>query len=147
MTADMFHIDYSRLLEVMLTIVVFAFLLERAMSILFEHRWFMALTQGPPDKPDAKKGYKEVIASLVCVAFAWWQDFDAVSIIMQSSEKATFWGVVITGLIIAGGSKASLALFHDLMGVMSSAEKERDAANKAKQQAIKTNTLKEALKP
>lgn len=146
MTTDLFHIDYARLSEALISIIVFAFLLERAMSVVFEHRWFITLTEGPPENPTKKKGLKEVIASFVCIAFCWWQDFDVISIILQSSETATFWGVVITGLIIAGGSKASLALFHDLMGVMSTAAKERDAANKANREAIKVNTLKTAMR-
>lgn len=37
----------------------------------------------------------------------------------------TFWGMAFTGFIIAGGSKASIALFQNLLGVMSTAEKLR----------------------
>lgn len=146
MTTDLFHIDYERLTEVLITIVVLSFLLERALSVIFENRMFIRWVDGPPDKPKPKKSIKEIIAAGACVTFCWWQDFDAVSIILQSSEKATFWGVVITGLIIAGGSKASIGLFRDLLGFMSSAEKERDAAKKSRQEAIKVNTLKEAMR-
>ena len=36
--------------------------------------------------------------------------------------------VIVTGAIIAGGSNASLALFHNVMGAMSNAEAERRAS-------------------
>lgn len=135
MTIDLFHIDYGRLSEVLITIVVLAFLLERALSVVFEHRWFILWSDGTPENPKNRKGLKEIIASGVCVAFCWWQGFDAISILLQSSEKPTFWGVVISGLIIAGGSKASIALFRDALGFMSSAEKQRTELNKTKREA------------
>jgi hypothetical protein len=42
--------------------------------------------------------------------------------------KRRVWGYLITAAIIAGGSKASLKLFQDLLKVKSTAEKERLAA-------------------
>lgn len=120
MTLDLFHIDYERLTEVLITIVVLSFLIERALSVIFEHRWFIKLTE-------TKKGSKELIASMASILFCWWQNFDGISIILQSSEKPTFFGILTTGLIIAGGSKASMGLFKDLLGFMSTAEKERKA--------------------
>jgi hypothetical protein len=146
MNVDLFHIDYPRLTEVLITIVVLAFLLERAMSVLFEHRWFIRWSEGSLEQPKTRKGLKEIIASLVCIAFCWWQGFDAISIILQSSETPTFWGIVISGLIIAGGSKASIALFRDVLGFMSSAEKERTAINKMKVEASSEATRAKIVK-
>jgi hypothetical protein len=149
MNVDLFHIDYERLMEVLIAIVVLSFLLERAMSVLFEHRWFIRWAEGSGDQPKNRKGLKEIIASIACVAFCWWQDFDSVSIILQTSETPTFWGVVITGLMIAGGSKASIALFRDVLGFMSSAEKERTELNKVKREAnteaSRVKIVKEAM--
>jgi hypothetical protein len=149
MTVDLFHIDYARLAEVMITIVVLSFLLERALSVLFEHRWFILWAEGSVEQPKSRKGLKEIIATIASVAFCWWQDFDAISIILQSSDKPTFWGVAISGLIIAGGSKASVALFKDLLGFMSNAEKERAELSKikreAKTEAARVKIVKEAM--
>ena len=38
-------------------------------------------------------------------------------------------GHIITAGVIAGGSKASIKLFHDVMGAMSDAEKKRKQLN------------------
>ena len=147
MTLDLFHIDYSRLMEVLITIVVLSFLIERALAVLFEHRWFIKITEGLPEKPKANpiKGLREIIATVVCVLFCYWQDFDGISIILQSSEKPTIWGIIITGFIIAGGSKASVALFKDLLGFMSTAEKDRKAADEAKREVMKAKVVAAAL--
>jgi hypothetical protein len=149
MNVDLFHIDYARLMEVLTTIVVLAFLLERALSVLFEHRWFILWAEGSLEKPKNRKGLKEIIASVVSIAFCWWQGFDAVSIILQSSETPTFWGIAISGLIIAGGSKGSIALFKDALGCMSSAERERQTINKmkldAKNEATRVKIVQDAL--
>ena len=141
MTTDLFHIDYGRLMEVLITIVVLSFVLERALAVVFEHRWFILWAEGTPEQPINRKGLKEIIASVVCVLFVWWQDFDAVSIILQSSEVPTLFGIVITGLIIAGGSKASTGLFRDVLGFMSSAEKARQGANEVRNEAIKQRVV------
>jgi len=48
-------------------------------------------------------------------------------------EKVTFPGVVITGAIVAGGSKGSVKLFRDLLGFRSTAEASRLAPAQVKQ--------------
>jgi hypothetical protein len=54
-------------------------------------------------------------------------DFDALSVLF-GKPSSQLWGHIVTGAIIAGGSKASLVLFHNVIGAMSSAEAERRAA-------------------
>lgn len=143
LTPDLFHIDYGRLLETLVTIIVFAFFIERALSVIFESQLFIDWAEAKPKryvmkrnksgvheevtKPaqPKKKGIRELISILVSIGFCFAIRFDAITIILQSSDKMAFWGMILTGLIIAGGSKASIALFQNLMGVMSSAEKAR----------------------
>ena len=67
---------------------------------------------------------KEALSFALALAICWVWDFDAVSIILLS-EKIEPSGMIITAAIIAGGSKGSVALFHNLLGVQSSAKKER----------------------
>lgn len=69
---------------------------------------------------------KEVVAFALAgvVCLVW--DFDAVSMVLLS-EHTQIGGKLITAAVIAGGSKASIALFHTLMNVRSNAEKERQA--------------------
>ncbi len=67
------------------------------------------------------------LAASVCVA---WK-FDALSIVLLS-ENTSFLGAVGTGAIVAGGSKASIRLFQDLLGIRSQAMREiRDDKKKA----------------
>ena len=44
---------------------------------------------------------------------------------MVSHGEMQISGYILTGAVVAGGSKASIKLFKDVMGFMSSAEKER----------------------
>ncbi len=142
-TPDLFHIDYGRLMETLVTIVVFSFFIERALAVIFESQIFIDWAEAKParkitkkdqegnpqeyTKPahPKKKGVRELISIIVSIGFCFAIRFDAITIILQSSDKMAFWGMILTGLIIAGGSKASIALFHNVMGVMSSAEKVR----------------------
>mgnify|MGYP006280759889 FL=1 len=45
MDPNLFHIDFEQLMEVLLTIIVLSFLVERALSILFESRTFIERTE------------------------------------------------------------------------------------------------------
>ncbi len=54
----------------------------------------------------------------------WIWNFDAVSIILLR-DQTTRLGELVTAAVIAGGSKASIGLFRELMRIRSDAEKER----------------------
>ena len=132
MDPNLFYLDFERLFEVLLAIVVLAFLLERTLAVVFESRLFVEKLAG--------KTFKEPIAIAIgaIVCLIW--DFDAISIIFVKDET-TLLGAIITGGIVAGGSKASIKLFRDLMKVMSSAEAERQAAKKMKKAEVENNQV------
>lgn len=144
MDPNLFHIDYERLFEALVTIVVFSFLIERALSIFFESRFFIDRFEGgrthlilDNDSPGLDdrgktKGIKEVIAFIVSVACCLFWKFDAFTIVIVSHSEVTIPGMVLTGAVIAGGSKASVKLFRDVLGFMSTAEKERQEREKEK---------------
>jgi hypothetical protein len=121
MDQNIFHIDWFRLLEVLAGIVVLSFLLERALSLLFESRFFI--------KRLSEKGLKEIIAFVLCAAVCMVWHLDAISLIF-ASEGTNIFGEIITGAIVAGGSKASILLFRNVMGIMSNAERLRMAQKK-----------------
>ena len=146
---DLFYIDYNILFEALVTIVVFSFIIERILAVVFESRIFInwaeetkeikeikqgdeVIVKGIKGKPK-KQGIRELIAVLISVFFILWIKFDVISVILQSSQEATMPGMVITAFLIAGGSKASTSLFRDVLGFMSSAERERKI-NKEKKQ-------------
>ena len=114
MDPALFHIDWEVLTEVLITIVVLSFFIERALALFFEHRYFVNRMDG--------KGIKEPIALLVSLIVVTYWNFDAVSIIMNADETS-FWGYLITAAIIAGGSKASIKLFHDVLKIKSNSLK------------------------
>lgn len=119
MDPNYFHVDGERLYEVLLAIIVLSFILERALSLIFEHKAFVDKVSG--------KGIKEVIAfGLAFLVCRKW-DFDAVSV-MLVSETTNGLGQAITAGVIAGGSKSSLKLFQDVMHTYSSSEKARREA-------------------
>jgi hypothetical protein len=116
MDPNLFHLDWERIGEVMAAIVVLAFMLERALSLLFEHRFFVNNLD--------EKGFKEPIAlGLAFVVCRYWQ-FDAISVVILR-ETVTWHGELITAAVIAGGSKGAVKLFHDVLGVRSEAAEEK----------------------
>jgi hypothetical protein len=115
MDPNLFHLDWERTAEVLTTITVLAFLLERALAPIFEHRGFL--------KRFASKGVKEMIAFGVSVAVCLYWQFDAFSMIILT-ERTTPLGAALTGAIVAGGSKASIKLFHDVLNIRSSAHEQ-----------------------
>jgi len=111
---NLFHLDWDRVAEVLAAIVVLSFVLERALAVVFESRQFIRAFDG--------KGVKDWIAAAVCIAVCFFWKFDAVSMIILSDHTTPF-GEIITGALLAGGSKASLKLFHDVLDARSSAHK------------------------
>jgi hypothetical protein len=110
MTTDpnLFHLDWARTGEVLAALVVLSFMMERALSIIFESKIFQDHFSG--------KGLKEWIAfGIAAFACVFWE-FDAVSMIFLKSS-VTYQGAILTGAIVAGGSKGSLKLFRDVMGI------------------------------
>lgn len=122
MDPNLFHVDWERLFEVLVAVVIMAFLLERALALLFETRFFIELKKGK--KEGKERSLKEPIAFLAGVLVCVYWDFDAVSMIFLKGST-TILGEVITGAIVAGGSKAAVKLLRDTMKFMSSAERER----------------------
>jgi hypothetical protein len=159
MDPNLFHIDWERTIEALVGIIVLSFLIERALALVFESRWWIRVFEDarvgqPPSnggesddtqdakaktpdskttKPDLQKllpgrkyplkeGLGFLLALVVCLVW----DFDAVSIVLLS-EHTQIVGKIVTAGIIAGGSKASIALFHDLLKIKSSAAKEKSS--------------------
>lgn len=118
MDPNYFFVNWERLMEVLGAIVVISFFLERALSMLFESRFYLRKFQG--------KSLKEVIATAIGIFICAYWKFDALSFVLPG-EQTTIPGYIITGAIIAGGSKASVKLFKDILGVKSTAQAARDS--------------------
>ena len=123
MTLELFSIDLTRVADALLGITLLSFFIERALALPFESCWLV--------RRISKKGVKEPISFAVAFLVVRFWDFDAISLIF-AKERTELWGHLLTAAIVAGGSKASVKLFHDVMGVMSSAEAERQAVGKTR---------------
>lgn len=120
MDPNLFHVDWDRLFEVFFAIVVLAIFLERALSLVFEHRLYVKKLKG--------KGLKSPIAFLLAFVVCRLWDFDALStVILQDSTSLI--GQIITAGIIAGGCKGSVKMFRELMGWKSRAHEASQAAS------------------
>ena len=140
MDPNLFHIDWERTIEALAGIIILSFLVERACALLFESRWWIAhfedarvgtVTAGQKKSsaeskllPGHRYPLKEAISFLVALVICYFWSFDAVSIILLS-EHTGLPGSIITALVIAGGSKASIKLFHDALNIKSNAEEQR----------------------
>ena len=71
MDPNLFHIDYERLFEVLLTVVVLSMIGERTLSLLFESRPFIRRTENA-------HGLRELISFIASVAVCIYWQFDAI---------------------------------------------------------------------
>jgi len=163
MDPNLFHLDWERVIEALVGIIVLSFLVERAGALLFESRWWIgrfedtriskqrqkpASSENAQDDknvnslsqkelPGQKYPLKEMLGFVLALVICKVWDFDAVSIILLN-EHTRLIGVVVTAAIVAGGSKGSIALFQDVLGIMSSAVKEKkELALLDKQRALR----------
>lgn len=95
------------MIEAFLLLTVLAILIERALALLFEQKYIAPKIDG--------KGIKDIIAFGVCYLICSQWGIDTISKIQN--VPATSLGVVITAMAIAGGSKASIKLFKDVLDV------------------------------
>jgi hypothetical protein len=118
----------ERMFELLTTIMLLSFFLERALAVVFENRWFVARLTG--------KGAKEPLTVAVAFVICRMWHFDALSRLF-GRDTPQFYGYLLTAAIVAGGSKASLKLFHDVFGAMSTAEQRRQQTTST--QAVSTS--------
>lgn len=118
MDPQQFRIDYEVFAEVFGAVIFLAFFVERALALFFEHRLYVHYID--------ELGLKEPIAFLVSFAVVRFWDLDVVSVLLHADHNS-LWGYLLTAAVIAGGSKASVKLFHDYLEAMSSAKKAKMA--------------------
>ncbi len=97
------------------TIVVLSFLVERSLALIFESQWYL-------DTLSTKHPKELITLTLSLIICVVWK-LDVLSIILHG-EKMTIFGEAVTAGVISGGSKASLKLFRDVMGIENGQAKE-----------------------
>jgi len=126
MDPNLFYLNWDILFEVFMTIIFLSFVIERGLALFFESNFYVNRFAG--------KGYKPLIAYAVSFGIISWLKFDSLSILFQRDSTHII-GYLITAAIVAGGSKASIALFRDFWKIASDAEKQRLQKQRADQNA------------
>ncbi len=105
MDPNFFTVNWERLIEVLTMIVILAFFVERALTWLFQIKWYEDYLKPLHIKP--------FIAFALSYGVCYFWDFDALSIILVKEKMETL-GFVVTAGIIAGGSKGALELLRNI---------------------------------
>lgn len=117
---NLFAMNWELLVEVLAMVVVLSFIVERALALWFESeafiRWQEKRSSQTPPKGSLKPLFAFLVAAIGCILW----EFDAISIIL-ANENSTVLGAIVTGAVIAGGSKASIKLFRDVLDFKSNA--------------------------
>lgn len=129
-------------------LVIIATLLERGLAFIFEHEWFVRVTTKEVEDPsdNAKKirvnrvpGLKGIVAFLGSYLICNKYNFDVLFVIFnpeQPSHNVDQLGIVLTSLIVAGGSAGAILVFQ---GYLNLSKQGRDAVIDAKKAAADTD--------
>jgi hypothetical protein len=141
--------DYAQFLAVLGALgklVVLSMILERALAFVFEHEWFIALTTkevGNPANSGEKKreskipGLKGTLALAAALGICYGYSFDVLATLF-GQQQATLVGMLLTGLVAAGGSAGAIAIFQGYLGLSKDARDAKIAARKAEAEAAVT---------
>jgi len=103
-------VNGDEVLKILWIATVLAFMIERALAVIFEHRlWFTARDRFH------LKGFKEVIAILLAYGLCAWSKFDILALMFHKDSGQL--SLILTALIVAGGSKGAIKLMQDFLGV------------------------------
>lgn len=116
-----FEINWERTLESLTLIVILAFVVERALTIVFENNFYEATL--------SKLHIKPLFAFIVSFVICYYWEFDVLSIILVKSSMTSF-GYVITAAVIAGGSKGALQLLRNVRMLKENKEQEVQTTTK-----------------
>jgi hypothetical protein len=110
---NLFAVSWPVLLEALSVLVVLAILVERALAQLFDSHWFLAIELERADR--GLGSFKPLIAFVASAAICVLWNFDVVTILL-GNQVDTLLGGILTGAVVAGGSKGAMKLFQDVLG-------------------------------
>jgi hypothetical protein len=121
-------IQWGQYLNTLLYLIVCAFLLERALAVIFETQFYIDTFANWQDaKPSVAIVFAIIFAAVLDVNLYSLLDVGKSSEYDWSNERDWF-VLLFSGLFLAGGSKPSIKLFKDLWNIQSSAERNRKNA-------------------
>ena len=113
--------------SVLFQIVMAAFIVERALALIFEWDVWDFLEQKAP----WLGGAKEVIAFLASYTICETAHFDALKTLFNSTDTSDT-GRIITALVIAGGSKGAIKLMQDVWKIKNVPDGDADSPDEAR---------------
>lgn len=122
MDPNFIHLDWERTFDAIMLVAVLAIVVERVLSVIFQNRIYIERVH--------TDGMKEVIALAASIAACVNWKLDAVGMILLT-ETTTIAGYIVTGALVAGGSKGSLKLFQDFFDLQSTAFRMRHSLQAA----------------
>ncbi len=120
--------EFFRVLASLAKLVVLAMLLERALVLIFDYRWYKEKLDG--------FGLKVPISFLTSWVVCNYYKFDVLSTLFEPS-KPTNMGIFLTAAIAAGGSAGAITLFQGVFKFSKEAQDSLKAAQKAEAEARK----------
>ena len=147
MDPEMFQFNLEKAGLIFVALFFLSLIVERALALIFESWPFIEFTEDgrvlvemkgidQESEPDLyqkyvrrkkKKGLRELISFVVSVIICWLLHFDAVSLVFTHIGTTTIPGYILSGAVVAGGSKGMMKLFKDWLQISSLAEKRRQA--------------------
>lgn len=113
---NQFAINWATLFEMLALVILLAFVVERALAMVYESKPYVrfSLKRKKEDKGDFKTFGAFILSALVTILF----QIDLVAVILSHAHTSLV-GELLTASVIAGGSKASIALFRNILDVKS----------------------------
>ena len=124
--------DFVRILASLGKLVVLAMLLERALVILFDYRWYK--------KKLDKLGFKVPISFVTSWLICFYYKFDVLSALFEPNTPTSM-GMFLTAAIVAGGSAGAITLFQ---GVFKFSKEAQDVMKEAQVAEAETRKKKAA---
>jgi hypothetical protein len=122
--------QWDAVIDALIKVVVLAFLVERALAIIFDMKWIA---------PRLERGdLKPFIAIVVSITACFLLRIDALSPLapdLAEPERLGRIGYFLTGLVVAGGSAGAVKLFQDVLGFRRTSREQLKAVDALERQA------------
>jgi hypothetical protein len=128
-------------------LVVLSLILERALAFVFEHDWFkMTSRVTVPDPQDPTRtisdsrwpGLKGFLALGAAISICYGYNFNVMSALFGTTRPDLV-GILITGVVAAGGSAGAIAIFQGFLNMNKDSRDALIAAKKSEAEAARDN--------
>lgn len=108
----------------LLKLILLALVIERALYFAFDVKFW---------RDRIKSWHRSLVAFAVSLLICWYHQFDLFYLITEHDVGATAVGIVLTALVVAGGSAAAVQLMQQVFGL---SREVRDATKAEQRQRL-----------